>query len=96
MDVSRPGCTRMHYVILRSHHMQKHKFGITCPGTLFMETAPGPLKHEKECRIVSRPGHSRIHYMTCRFHWMQKHMFSVMSPGALFVLSVWVPPKLEK
>jgi hypothetical protein len=25
----------------------KHMFGVTCPGALFMETAPGAPKHEK-------------------------------------------------
>jgi hypothetical protein len=42
-----PGCTRMHYVIRRSHRMQKHKFGVTCPGALFVEYVPVPPKHEK-------------------------------------------------
>jgi hypothetical protein len=37
----------MHYVTHRSHRRQKHKFGITCPRTLFMEAAPGPPEHEK-------------------------------------------------
>jgi hypothetical protein len=27
--------------------MQKHKFSVTCPGVLFMETVPDPTKHEK-------------------------------------------------
>jgi hypothetical protein len=42
-----PGCTGMHYVTRRSPRMQKQKFGITCPGTLCMETALVPLEHEK-------------------------------------------------
>jgi hypothetical protein len=37
----------MHYVTRRSHRMQKHNFGITCPIALFMESALGPPKHEK-------------------------------------------------
>jgi hypothetical protein len=37
-----PGCTRMRYVTHRSQRMQKHKFGVTCPGTLFMETDGDP------------------------------------------------------
>jgi hypothetical protein len=37
----------MHYMTRRSHWMQKHKCGIMCPRSLFMETAPGPLEHEK-------------------------------------------------
>jgi hypothetical protein len=28
-------------------HMQKHKFGVTCPDRLFMESAPGTPEHEK-------------------------------------------------
>jgi hypothetical protein len=31
----------------RSHGMQKHKFGITCPGALFIKTAVKPPEHEK-------------------------------------------------
>jgi hypothetical protein len=37
----------MHYVTHKSHRMQKHKFGVMCPGALFMENAPGQLEHEK-------------------------------------------------
>jgi hypothetical protein len=31
----------------RSQQMQKRKFGITCPGALFMETTLHPPEHEK-------------------------------------------------
>jgi hypothetical protein len=31
----------------RSHQMQKHKFGVTCPNTPFRETASDPPEHEK-------------------------------------------------
>jgi hypothetical protein len=34
-------------VTRRFQRMQKHKFGITCPGALFMETAVGPPEHGK-------------------------------------------------
>jgi hypothetical protein len=37
----------MHYVTHRSHQMQKHKFGLTCPGAHFVESVPVPLEHEK-------------------------------------------------
>jgi hypothetical protein len=37
----------MHYVTCRSHQMEKHKFGITCPSTLFMEFIPLPPELEK-------------------------------------------------
>jgi hypothetical protein len=38
IDVSRPGHTEMHYMTRRSHLMQKRKFGVTCPFTLFLES----------------------------------------------------------
>jgi hypothetical protein len=38
VDVSHLGCTGMHYVTRRSHRMQKHKFGITCPDAPFVES----------------------------------------------------------
>jgi hypothetical protein len=34
-------------VTRRSHRKQKHKFAITCPGALFMETTPGLPELEK-------------------------------------------------
>jgi hypothetical protein len=34
-------------VTRRSHRMQKHKFGVTCPAALFLETALGPPDQEK-------------------------------------------------
>jgi hypothetical protein len=37
----------MHYVTCRSKRMLKHKFGVSCPGVLFIETAPGPPDNEK-------------------------------------------------
>jgi hypothetical protein len=37
----------MHYVSRRSHRIQKHEFGVTSPGVLFLETAPGPPEPEK-------------------------------------------------
>jgi hypothetical protein len=37
----------MHYVTRRSHLMQKHKFGVTCSGTLFVKSVPVPHEHEK-------------------------------------------------
>jgi hypothetical protein len=37
----------MHYVTRRSHQMQKNKFSVTCPGTLFVESLPVAHLHEK-------------------------------------------------
>jgi hypothetical protein len=45
----------MHYMTRKSHQMQKHKFVVTCPSVLFMETAPSPPEHEKDCVDVLRP-----------------------------------------
>jgi hypothetical protein len=56
--------TEMHYVTHRSHRIKKHKYGVTCPDALFMETAPGPSEHEKYRVDVSRPGRTRMHYLT--------------------------------
>jgi hypothetical protein len=67
----------MHYVTSRSQRMQKHKFGVTCLGALFMETTPDPPEHEKGCIDVSCPKCTRIHNVTGRSHWMQKYKFGV-------------------
>jgi hypothetical protein len=48
------GCTIMHYLTHISHCMQKHKFGVTCPTALFMETALGPPEQEKWYVNISR------------------------------------------
>jgi hypothetical protein len=37
----------MHYVTHRLHLIQKHKFGITCPGVLFVIYVLVPPVHEK-------------------------------------------------
>jgi hypothetical protein len=86
----------MYYVTRISHSMQKHKFGVTCPAVLFMETAPGPPEYEKYCIDVSRPGCTGMHYVTCRSYWMQKGKFSVTSPRVLCLESVRGSPEHEK
>jgi hypothetical protein len=47
INISRPKCIEMHYVTHRSLWMQKNKFGVMCPDTLFMETVSGLPEHEK-------------------------------------------------
>jgi hypothetical protein len=71
----------MHYV---THQMQKHKFSVTCPNAVFIETAPDP------------PGSTGMHHLTCRSHPMQKHNFSATCPGAVFMKTVLGPPAHEK
>jgi hypothetical protein len=62
----------MHYVTHRSHRMQKHKFGVMCPGALFVKSVSVQPEHEKECINVSWPGPTGMHYMTRISHRMQK------------------------
>jgi hypothetical protein len=62
----------MHYVTHRSHWMQKHKFGITCPEALFIESVQVPPEHEK-CVDVTHPRCTRMHYVTRISHQMQKN-----------------------
>jgi hypothetical protein len=77
----------------RSHWMQKHKFGVTCPTALFVEFLLVPPKHEKYCSDFSRPRRTGMHYVTLRSHRMQKHKFGVMYPDALFMETA--PPSLS-
>jgi hypothetical protein len=86
----------MQYVIHRSHRMQIHKLGLTCPSALFMETTLGPPEQEKWCIDISLPGRTEMHYMTCRSHRMQKHKFGIKCLDPLFVKSIPVPPEHEK
>jgi hypothetical protein len=39
----------------RSYRMQKHNFGVTSPGVIFVESIPVPPEHEKLCVDVSHP-----------------------------------------
>jgi hypothetical protein len=70
----------MHYVTHRSYRMQKHKFGMTCPGMLFTKTAPGPPSMKNSASMFCAL--NAPEYTT----WPQtppdaKHKFSVTSPG---------------
>jgi hypothetical protein len=61
VDISHPERNGMHYLTRRSHQMQKHKFSVMCPSTLFVESVPIRPEREKECVNVSRPGRSKMH-----------------------------------
>jgi hypothetical protein len=63
--------------------MQKHKFCVMCPGTLFIGTAPVPPELEKSWVNISRPGCTEMHYVTHISYRMQKHKFVVTFPDAL-------------
>jgi hypothetical protein len=47
IDVSRLGRIEMHYMTHKSHRMEKHKFGVTCPSALFVKSILVTLEHEK-------------------------------------------------
>jgi hypothetical protein len=76
--------------------MRKHKFDITCPELLFVQSVPVLPELEKLCIDDLLPGHSEMDYVTHRSHRMQKQKFSVTCPDVLFVKSVLVPPEHEK
>jgi hypothetical protein len=85
----------MHYVTHRSHRIQKHKFGVMCPGRLFVESVPVPPEQKK---IARRCFTSRMHRNALRVPQIPldaKHKFGVMCTVALFVKSVPVPPDYE-
>jgi hypothetical protein len=86
----------MHYVTGRSHQMQKHKCGVTCPDALFTKTTPGPPKHKILCVDISRPGCIGMHYLTRRSYQMQKHKLGIMCPGVDFMETTPGPPEHEK
>jgi hypothetical protein len=86
----------MHYLSRKSHWMQKHKFGVTCPGMLLVQIAPGSPEFEKECVNISCPGCTRMQYVAPRSHRMEKLKFGVTCPSTLFVESIPHPPEHEK
>jgi hypothetical protein len=81
----------MHYAPRRYHRMQKHKFTITCPSALLMETTSVPPQHEKWGIDVSRPGGIGMHYVTRKSHRMQKHKCGIMCRDGLLLESVALP-----
>jgi hypothetical protein len=76
--------------------MQKRKFCITCPDTLFVESVPVPHEHGRHYVIVSQPKHTGTHYVTHRSDQMQKHKFGTTSPNECFVESIPGLPEHEK
>jgi hypothetical protein len=86
----------MYYMISITHRMQKHKFGIMCLSTLFIETILALPKLEKQCIDVSHPRCTRLYYVTDRYHWIQKYKFSIMCPSGRFVESILVPTQARK
>jgi hypothetical protein len=89
-----PERNRMHYVTRISHWMQKHMFGVRCPGVLFTEIAPSPP--EKLCIDILCPGRTRMHYLTHRSYRMQKYKFGVTCSDTLFMETASGPPEHEK
>jgi hypothetical protein len=75
--------------------MQKHKFGVMCLDSLFVEAVPGPPKYEKLCVDVSHPRDTGMNYMTCRYHRMQKHKFDIGCPDT-FLWNLYGPTRARK
>jgi hypothetical protein len=86
----------MHYVTHRSHRMQKHKFYVTCPDVLLMETTSVPPEYEKLCVDVSWRRRTRMHYVNCRSHRMHKHKFDVTCLDIIFMETARGPSEYEK
>jgi hypothetical protein len=94
--VSHNRCTKTCYMTSMSYMMQKHKFGVTCHGTLLVGLALNRPKNEKYYNDVSHPGRTRMCYVTSRSHGMQKHKFGVTYRGALLLGPASSPPENEK
>jgi hypothetical protein len=45
----------MHYVSHTSHRMHRHKFGVMCPSTIFVESVPVPIEHENSVSMFLAP-----------------------------------------
>jgi hypothetical protein len=73
--------------------MLKHKFGVTCPSTLFVKAILVPPEHKKNFIDVLCHERTRMHYVTHISYWMHKHKFSITCPDALFVETALGPPK---
>jgi hypothetical protein len=67
--------------------MQKHKFDVTCPDALFMETAPVPPMHENLCIDLVHPRGTGMYYVTYKYHRTKKHKFAINCPEAF----LWNP-----
>jgi hypothetical protein len=86
----------MHYVTRRFHWMQKHKFGVTCSTTLFVEYVPVTPEHKKQSIDVWCLGRAGMHYVTRRSYWMQKRRFGVSCPDVVFMEVATGPPEPKK
>jgi hypothetical protein len=85
----------MHYVTHQSHQMQKHRFHVTCPDALFMETAPAHPSMKNSASTFHTHGCTGLHYVTHAPHRMQKHKFGITCPAALFMETAPSPLELE-
>jgi hypothetical protein len=74
----------MHYVTRRSHRMEKHKFGVTGPDALFIDTARGPAELEKswvECDTLCHcSSYSAEQYLTMYFRSLNEILASLTRP----------------
>jgi hypothetical protein len=45
----------MHCVTRRSHRIQKQKFGVNCPGAIFIESVLGPPEYKNSASMFHGP-----------------------------------------
>jgi hypothetical protein len=76
--------------------MQKHKFGVTCPSALFINSVLVPAEREEECVDILRRGCTGMHYVTRRSYRIQKYKFSVKCSNKLFMETAPAHPKHYK
>jgi hypothetical protein len=55
VDVSRLGCTGMHYMTSRSHWVQKHNYSVMCPHILFWKPHRAHPSMKNSATMFSAP-----------------------------------------
>jgi hypothetical protein len=99
----------MQYVTRRSHRMQKHKFGVTCPGVPRMHRnelhdpmcfLPNPYRFHPSMKTSAMMFHGSDASECCTRpidpNGCKKHKFGLTCFGVLFVESAPVPTEHEK
>jgi hypothetical protein len=82
-------------VTRRLHRMQKHKFIVMCPSTLFMGSTTGPPEHKKIVHQSFMPW-THLNAMHDTQITLDEEKFGVRCPSAHFMVSAPGSPKDEK
>jgi hypothetical protein len=86
----------MHYVTRRSHRMQKHKFGVTCSGALFVILYQSHLSMKNSASMFHAADAPECTMRPVDPTGRKKHKFHIKCLGELFVISVPVSPEHGK